>query len=40
MRAAVDCEETDRGDVVGGVGLWWDMPVEGSQATMEARQYC
>ena len=38
MRAAVDCGETDRGEMkeetVGG------MPVEESQAAMEARQYC
>ena len=38
VRAAIDCRETDRGEMkeetVGG------MPVEESQAAMEARQYC
>ena len=24
----------------GGRRLWWEMPVEGSQAAMEARRYC
>ena len=37
-RAAVDCGETDGGDV--RRRLWWEMPVEESQAAMEARQYC
>ena len=36
VRAVVDCREMDQGDVT----LWWEMPVEESQATMEARQYC
>ena len=34
MRAAVDCRETDGGEM----RLWWEMPVEESQAAMETRQ--
>ena len=34
-RAAVDCRKMDRGDV--RKRSWWEMPVEKSQAAMEAR---
>ena len=35
MKAVVDCRETDQGDV--RERLSWEMPVEESQAAMEAR---
>ena len=38
VRAAVDCGETDRGDV--RRRPWWEMWVEESQAAMEAGLYC
>ena len=37
VRAAVDCRETDPGDVREETVA--EMPVEESQAAMEARQY-
>ena len=36
-RAAVDCGETDQGEMKEIVG---EKPVEESQAAMEARRYC
>ena len=40
-RAVVDCGKTDQGDVREEVwDLWWEMPVEESQAVMEGRRYC
>ena len=39
-RAAVDCEEMDQQVVREKTRLWCEMPVEESQAAMEARQYC
>ena len=43
MRVAVDCGETDPGDMREKClveSLWGEMPVVESQATMEARRYC
>ena len=37
-RAAVDCGKTDGGDV--REEIWWEMSVEESQASVDARQYC
>ena len=38
VRAALDCGEADRGDV--REETWWEIPVEESQAAMEAWRYC
>ena len=35
VRDAVDCREPDQGDM--REEMWWKMPVEESQAAMEAR---
>ena len=40
VRASVDCKEMDQGDVREVIVVGWDMPVEESQAAMEARRYC
>ena len=37
-KVAVDCREPDQGDM--REEMWWKMPVEESQAAMEARRYC